>query len=212
MLRTLGLRGFRGLGVDLSEEALSEAQAGLAGLEERIRVAEAGAERGTGLYDYVMAMEVLEHFRDDLGALRQWRQYLEPAGRLVFSVPADPKKWGPLDEAAGHYRRYTRPMIRELLARTGFRVEYLWCYGFPITNLTLSLTNRIYQWGLDMIRTRDMQTRTAQSGLDRSVIRPYRFLWTNPLFRAVGAVQMLFREADWGNGYVVRAQAAGNPA
>ena len=56
MLRTLGLRGFSGLGVDLSEEALSEARAGLEGLEERIRVAKAGAERGTGPYDYVMAL------------------------------------------------------------------------------------------------------------------------------------------------------------
>ncbi len=117
-----------------------------------------------------------------------------------------------MDEAAGHYRRYTRPMIRRLLERTGFRVEHLWSYGFPITNFTLILTNQIYRRRLDTIRNKDMQTRTAQSGLDRSVIRPYRFLWTNALFRAVGAVQMLFREADWGNGYVVRAQAAENPA
>ncbi len=207
MLKTLGALGFTGLGVDLSEEALSEARAGLAGLAGRLRVAKAGAELGSGPYDYVLALEVLEHMPDDLAALRQWRRHLRTGGRLIVSVPASPATWGALDEVAGHYRRYARRRLRRLLLEAGFRVEHLWCYGFPITNLTQRLSNRIWQRYLPALRGLGKAARTARSGLDRSAIRPFRFLWTNRLFRGIGTVQLLFRHTDWGMGYVARAQA-----
>lgn len=142
MLRTLAERGFSGLGVDLSEVAVRMASETLAGLEDRVQIVLAGAEDGTGPYDCVVCFEVLEHIRDDQAALRRWRALLRSGGRLLLSVPAGPRRWGPSDEVVGHYRRYSRAGLHELLDRTGFRVEHLWCYGFPVANLSQYFGNR----------------------------------------------------------------------
>ncbi len=207
MLRTLGEMSFTGMGVDLSEEALQEAREVLKGFRGKIEVDQVGTQRDTGPYDYVMSFEVLEHIRDDLEAVREWRGYLKEGGRLILSVPSNPKKWGPADEAVGHYRRYTKPMIRRLMQQGGFQVEHLWCYGFPIGNLSGYLTQRIYRSKMDRTRDMDMQARSSRSGWDRSAIRPFRFLWMNRLFKLAGSIQRLFLKTDWGTGYVIRARA-----
>ena len=208
MLRTLAERGFTGFGVDLSEDAIREARtATLAGLQTRMRVGLAGEERGTGPYDYVMGLEVLEHIEDDRGRLSEWRGYLNTGGRLLLSVPAHPERWGASDEAVGHYRRYTRAGLRSLLEQTGFRLEHLWCYGFPMGNLSHLFTERLYRRRAARGQNADRQTRSARSGLDRSALKPVAWIWQNPLFRVFCLAQMLFVHTDWGNGYVLRAQA-----
>jgi len=52
-----------------------------------------------------------------------FRRVLEPGGRLVCWVPALPPLFGTLDQAVGHYRRYTDATIRAVLEQNGFEVE-----------------------------------------------------------------------------------------
>ncbi len=74
-------------------------------------------------FDTVVCLNVLEHIEDDLYALRQMRDVLEPGGRLALLVPAHPILYGEFDRAVGHYRRYTRRELAEKLKQTGFNVR-----------------------------------------------------------------------------------------
>ena len=67
---------------------------------------------------------------DDRAALSRLREALSPSGSLVLLVPAHPSLFSPLDEAVGHYRRYSRAELERALADTGFRIERLFPFNF----------------------------------------------------------------------------------
>ena len=76
-------------------------------------------------FDTVVCSNVLEHVEDDRAALLAMRAILAPGGRVVLIIPALRQLYGAIDEAIGHYRRYTRPEIEEKLAAAGFAVEHV---------------------------------------------------------------------------------------
>jgi len=86
-------------------------------------VAEAGFVAASlpavGLFD------VVEHIEDDHGFLEMIRNYLSPQGRVYITVPAYPALWSHEDLDAGHYRRYRKPELRELLQKASFAVEFV---------------------------------------------------------------------------------------
>lgn len=74
-------------------------------------------------FDTVICLNVIEHLKDDEGALRNIRSRMTKSGRAIILVPNGPGLYGSLDQVLGHYRRYTQ---RELIAtcqRAGFNVE-----------------------------------------------------------------------------------------
>ena len=74
--------------------------------------------------DTILCTNVLEHVEADAAMLSAFAAILGPArGRLVLQVPAHTWLYGSLDHAAGHFRRYTRSLVRERLAAAGFHVE-----------------------------------------------------------------------------------------
>jgi SAM-dependent methyltransferase len=75
--------------------------------------------------DTVVFSNVLEHIEDDVEALSRVRGVLVPGGRLLLLVPALPALFGTMDEAVGHYRRYTPGLLRDVVARSGFALESL---------------------------------------------------------------------------------------
>ncbi|HVH69262.1 MAG TPA: class I SAM-dependent methyltransferase [Gemmatimonadales bacterium] len=75
--------------------------------------------------DTVVCLNVLEHIEDDRASLAAMRALLESGGRLVLLVPSLRALYGTLDEALGHYRRYTRQELSGKLATAGFRVRHL---------------------------------------------------------------------------------------
>lgn len=84
----------------------------------------------TNAFDAVVLMNVLEHIRDDRAVLAALKQRLSPAGRIIVLVPAGQWAFGPTDVRLGHYRRYTRPLVRELVAELGMELEKIRCYNF----------------------------------------------------------------------------------
>lgn len=93
-----------------------------------------------GSVDVVLALDVLEHVDDD-AMLAEVGRVLRGGGRLIATVPALRALWSVRDEAAGHRRRYSRAMVRSLLARHGFRAREL--RGFQLVLLPLVLLSRV---------------------------------------------------------------------
>lgn len=70
-------------------------------------------------FDLVGLFDVVEHVEDDTGLLRRACELVLPGGCVLLTVPADPKLWGKYDRYAGHYRRYSRRALEDLLRRAG---------------------------------------------------------------------------------------------
>jgi SAM-dependent methyltransferase len=92
----------------------------------------------------VYSLNVLEHIEDDAAALRQIHDLLLPAGKLVLYVPAFMFLFTKMDRRVGHFRRYRRGQLEQLVRAAGFRVsrsEYVDSAGFAAT-LLYRLTGR----------------------------------------------------------------------
>jgi len=81
--------------------------------------------------DALVAVNVLEHVRDDVRFLRAARRVLSPGGRVLLAVPALPALFGSLDRAFEHHRRYTKPLLSARLAEAGFRNVRLRWFNLP---------------------------------------------------------------------------------
>ena len=86
--------------------------------------------------DVVTALDVLEHIRDDMRALREVNRILKPGGKLIAVVPAYGFLWSEHDEALHHYRRYVAREMRAKLVASGFEIErstyFITTLFFPI--------------------------------------------------------------------------------
>lgn len=101
-----------------------------------MRVAYTDAERfetypqGQG-FDSVVCLNVIEHVPDDVGALRNIWNVLEPDGCAVILVPYGPRLFGTLDEVLGHCRRYTMEQLTVAAKQAGFRVDGIIKFNRP---------------------------------------------------------------------------------
>jgi glycosyltransferase involved in cell wall biosynthesis len=76
-----------------------------------------------GQFDTVVCLNVLEHLDDPAGASRRLRSALADGGRLLLYVPQCPHRFGSLDDALGHRRRFRRQELIDLLSAAGFEIE-----------------------------------------------------------------------------------------
>ena len=80
---------------------------------------------GNRSFDVVLLLDVLEHVEDDRAELASAAAALAPGGKLVITVPANPRLWSDHDERNGHYRRYTEDSLRALLTSAGLEPALL---------------------------------------------------------------------------------------
>jgi SAM-dependent methyltransferase len=73
-------------------------------------------------FDVIGAFDVLEHIKDDRGALEQMRAALRPGGSIVLTVPQHPSLWSPADDFAHHERRYRMGELEDKVSGAGFSV------------------------------------------------------------------------------------------
>jgi 2-polyprenyl-3-methyl-5-hydroxy-6-metoxy-1,4-benzoquinol methylase len=74
-------------------------------------------------FDTIICPNVLEHIEDHEKAASHMRKLLNPNGKLVILVPANPRIYSGLDEDLGHFRRYTRAELQRVLEVAGCKVE-----------------------------------------------------------------------------------------
>lgn len=77
------------------------------------------------IFDTVIYLNVMEHIADDLGEFNRAKAMLKSGGNLLVYVPALPWLYSQIDAETGHVRRYTKKLLREVTAKSGFEIVSL---------------------------------------------------------------------------------------
>lgn len=83
-------------------------------------------------FDTVVMINVLEHIKDDQDAISTAYHSLAPGGVCIVFVPALSWLYSALDRSVGHYRRYERTHLEQIMRAGGFEVvaaKYMDCMG-----------------------------------------------------------------------------------
>ncbi|GII78701.1 methyltransferase [Sphaerisporangium rufum] len=118
--------GWDPLVVDASETAVQLAK------ERGLRAIHADAcdlPLPDGHFDLALAFDVLEHIEDDAAAAAELVRVLRPGGRLLLAVPCDMALWSEHDVVSGHFRRYTRPSLRQVLTGAELVIDRMWSWN-----------------------------------------------------------------------------------
>jgi SAM-dependent methyltransferase len=113
----------RAVGLDFAPEALRFCRE--RGLDRLVCADGARLPFRPGSFDVVMALDMIEHLRDDGAALAGFADVLAPGGHLVLFVPAFRFLWSWQDEVSHHFRRYTRRELQEKVVAAGFEIRKL---------------------------------------------------------------------------------------
>jgi 2-polyprenyl-3-methyl-5-hydroxy-6-metoxy-1,4-benzoquinol methylase len=82
-------------------------------------------------FDTIFMIHVLEHIKNDDLAIDHISHLLTPGGYLLIQVPALQWLFSEHDKSIGHYRRYNKENLLNLVNLDKFKVEKL-CYQDPI--------------------------------------------------------------------------------
>jgi len=123
-------------------------------------------------FEFVFALNVVEHIEDDWTTVYQLGTKLKKQGRLLIYVPAFKCLWTSLDEKVRHYRRYRRDSLQQLVRKARLTVlesGYVDSLGFFAALI------------FKMLGRNANLTPHAVAFYDRYVVPPSRSL--TPLFR-----------------------------
>jgi len=65
-------------------------------------------------FDTIIYIDVLEHIEKDREELAAAASLIRPGGRIIVLSPAHQRLFNPFDSTLGHFRRYDRPMLRDI--------------------------------------------------------------------------------------------------
>ena len=214
ILKDLSQMGFSCAALETSPAAF-ELVSHINGDNPNVKIYQQAQSGWISAFDYLLAFEVLEHILDDQAALEQWAGWLKPRGRFLMSVPAHPKRWNASDVWAGHFRRYERAGLEDLIAQAGFNIVQMECYGFPLANLIEPIRARhhakqLNSQSLMRNKTEQRAVHSARSGVERSLevkLYPLQASWLGTkVMQFFCALQGIFSSTNLGNGFIVLAR------
>ena len=90
-------------------------------------------------FDTILYIDVLEHIEDDRAEMARAAELLAPRGAVIVLSPAFQQLFSDFDRSVGHFRRYTRASLAEVMPPSvrQVRLRYLDSVGF-----LASLSNR----------------------------------------------------------------------
>jgi SAM-dependent methyltransferase len=115
-------------------------------------------------FDLVVSFEVIEHLEDDRSALAAWVQLVRPGGTLLVSTPGYQARFGPMDAAVGHFRRYEPADLAALLSEAGLEDVSLRHYSMPIGYAIEAARNVVARRREQADEAVTMDERTGRSG------------------------------------------------
>lgn len=77
---------------------------------------------GDKKFDCIVCINVLEHIKNDRLALENMYKLLNTGGYLILLVPAFNFLYGEIDKSIGHFTRYERLDLKNLLNKVGFKI------------------------------------------------------------------------------------------
>jgi len=214
LLYELSMNGWDCSALEQSEEALAIAR-NIHTVENGAKIYDTPQADWKDKYDCLISMEVLEHIDDDLAALVEWRTWIKPGGKILLSVPAHEKKWSTSDVWAGHFRRYERNRLIELVEKAGYEVEQVLSYGFPLANIIGPIRAWHHTRQLKRISNSDTARLSKRLGSDRSGTSRSIEKRLYPLYSSFIGVSAIkaalwlqdkFLRTDLGTGYLIQAK------
>lgn len=124
-------------------------------------------------YSAMVAFNVFEHIDDHVGALRAAHSLVRSGGEVFILVPAFPFAYSAFDAEIGHFRRYTRAVLRDAMQEAGLidvQVRYLNAPG-------------LLAWFVGMRLLRMRPVGGAVGLWDKAVVPTVRFIerrWSPP--------------------------------
>jgi len=75
-------------------------------------------------FNTIFSLNVVEHIKNDVLALKNAKYLLKKGGNLIILVPAYPFLYNEFDKALGHYRRYTKKKLHHILIENNFSIVH----------------------------------------------------------------------------------------
>lgn len=122
--------------------------------------------------DVLIILNVLEHIRDDIEAMKKSYSLLKPGGVLIVEVPAFPFLYDAYDIELLHFRRYSMEELHSKLIGAGFdlcRKSHLGFLLFPAFAL-IKLRNKLFPPKTRQSVVRQYAGNTSNSGLIKSTM------------------------------------------
>jgi 2-polyprenyl-3-methyl-5-hydroxy-6-metoxy-1,4-benzoquinol methylase len=148
-------------GLDLSEENVRKAAE--LGLDVRLADASQRLPVDDHTYDCIVCLELLEHLPRPVALFGEFGRVLKPEGRAIVSVP-NPYSWVEVyrevfrrSDPEGHLNAFTTPVMENLLALAGLRLERR--LG---TSLRIPKTSRLLSTNSILARSRIYVARPAE--------------------------------------------------
>jgi len=94
---------------------------------------------GNDKFDLVLALDVLEHVEDHKKALLECRRVLRKGGSVLITVPALSFLWSKHDVGQGHFRRYNKKMLLDLVSETDYKIDYIGYFNFFLAPLIVCI-------------------------------------------------------------------------
>ena len=98
-------------------------------------------------YDAIIYMDVLEHIESDKNEVEKAFNSLKKGGKLIINVPAFSFLYSQFDKDIGHYRRYSKKSLNNLLTTFPFEeitMKYYDSIGFLLSFLSKKI-NKDYR-------------------------------------------------------------------
>lgn len=119
-----------------------------------------------GEFDTIVYVNVLEHIEDDAAELVGAYQALKPNGHLLIFVPALPWLYSNLDKQVGHFRRYRKKGLVELVERA----------RLPIARVRYFDIAGIIPWYINFVLLKNSIGGGSVSLYDKLVVPPMRVI------------------------------------
>jgi len=180
-------RGFSGVGVDFSEDAIEIATRRLKKFidNDQYHLVKGNILDLSSLecrFDFGLSMMVMEHIEDDLGFLKKIKSFIKPNGHVIVAVPGRRDKWSFEDETVGHLRRYDREDLLQTLGDAGLDSPDVWSVAVPTANLLFGISNLLVKRSSESQKlTQSKEEQTKSSGI-REI--PFKTVFP-PAFRLI---------------------------
>ncbi len=81
-------------------------------------------------FNTIVAINVLDHIKDDVTLLKKFHSMLPKKGNVVLMTTNHHSLFSKMDTMLGHYRRYNKKELSKKLTEAGFEIEKIYTYNF----------------------------------------------------------------------------------